>query len=84
MKTFEEARRELLTWRFSEEDEAEKTPNGTDGYDGLQEARRREIVAEYREKLAALKKKYGIETEVQKKESVGKTRTFGQVIHPPV
>jgi len=57
MKTFEEARRELLTWRFSEEDKAEEIPNGTDGYDGLQEARRREIVVEYREKLADLKNK---------------------------
>jgi len=59
MKTFKKARRELLTWRFDEEDKAEKIPNGTNGHDGLQEKRRREIAAEYKRRYDELVKEYG-------------------------
>lgn len=57
MKAFDEARAELLMWRFNGEDKAERMPNGTDGHDGLQEARRREIVAEFKKRYKELEKK---------------------------
>ena len=60
MKTFKEAHCELLIWRFNEEDKAEKIPNGTNGHDGLQEARRREIVSEYKKRYKDLKIKYEV------------------------
>jgi len=91
MKTYREECQKLLDWATAEDrkihEEAEAS--GFRGHDGPGAAKHKEVSKEYYRRLSELKKKYGTNAipatqETDSAEPVGKARTFGQVIRPPV
>ena len=85
MKTFDSEFAELADWirqKNKEQFEIEKNDTGlTQGYDSPLDYERRKVVEEYNRRLGELKKKYGKE---EPAEPVGKGRTFGQIVNPPI
>jgi len=86
MKDFKSELKIIVDWELSERHKLEKeaVKKYGRGYDGVPPEKYKELKNISFKKVAELKKKYGIETEVQEKEPVGNARAFGQVVRPPV
>jgi len=86
MKTYREECKELLKWATAEDAKIDADLETSEfmGRDGSEREKYQKVSKEYYKRLTELKKKYGIETSTQEKELVGKMRTLGQAILPPV